>query len=425
MTFVSIVHEVKSRAGFLVGASACAAAFAPFYGPIAGVPASFLSLAFFPITLLSLIATGVQKPPRIVWLSVVPTIMIYVLAVWKASPEQFAFLADTAMWKYRYEDYQSAKLLMISVALIPQIAAVALVAFSKEPDQALTGALIALSVLALAAGGRILVEQGATLIRTDEMTASAALLSSGYSRVSYGALLTIGAVASLKFRWGWVLAGVFLFLAALMSRRADTLVLVICLVGLACYLMWRGHHREWRKPLSALVLGSMMFVGLHNDQNVSYFTSFVSDSSTRSQMVAESLAAMDSGKMSAPTAPQSVKKPTRNILTGSGLGSYKEVTGSQYDYPHNIVLEIAIELGIFPSILMVMIICAPLFLLTYRALQSRASLVPLLTGTCLAVISLISLKAGEFGFLGKIGFLSALTLLAIRSDSEMERKRPH
>jgi len=442
MTSVGIAREVKSRAGFILGASACAAAFAPFYGPIAGVPASFLSLAFFPITLLSLTATGIQKPPKIVWLSIAPAIIIYFLAVWRASPEQFAFLADTDMWKYRYEEYQSAKLLMISIALIPQIAAIVLVVFSKEPDQALTGALAALSVLALAAGGRILIEQGSSLIRTDEATASEALLSSGYSRVSYGALLTIGAIASLKFRSGWVLAGIFLFLAALMSRRADTLILVICLVGLALYLTWRGLPHDGAKSLGALALGSVLFIGLHNDQNVSYFGSFVSDSSSRSQMVAESLTAMDSGKsttspvvQSVETATynidhqqgardaevvQSVETATYNILTGSGLAAYKEVTGSEYDYPHNIVLEIAIELGIFPGLLMAVIICAPLLMLAYLALRSRVGLVPVLTGTCLAVIAFISLKAGELGFLGKISFLSTLTLLAIRVDADRD-----
>lgn len=426
MTVFSAAREAQTSAGYMVGAAACAAAFAPFYGPIAGVPASFLSLVFVPISFLSLIATGIQKPPRIVWLSIIPTIVIFALAAWQATPEQFVFLADTSMWKYRYDDYQAAKLLMVSVALIPQIAAIAFVVLAKDSDRALTGAIIALSVLALAAAANILIEQGAQLFRTDEATAAEALLSAGYSRVSYGALLTIGALASLRFKWGWILAGGLLFSVALISRRADTLVLVLSLVGLAIYLTWRGRPRDGFKPVGALLLGLVLFTGLHNDQNVAYFVSLVVDSDPRTQMISESLSAIDNGEYSSPTPNQAgahagptevvVENEVHNILLGAGLGTYKDVTGSEYFYPHNIILESYIELGILAAILMASISVVPLVLLGYLALRGQIGQTPLVIGACLAQLTAISLKAGELGFLGKLSFLSTLTLLAIWVD---------
>ncbi len=423
MAVFSAVREAQTSTGYLVGAAACAAAFAPFYGPIAGVPASFLSLVFVPISFLSLIASGIQTPPRIVWLSIVPTIVIFVLAASQATPEQFMFLADTSMWSHRYDDYQAAKLLMISVALIPQIAAIVFVVLTKDPSRALTGAIIALSALALAAAANILINQGAQLFRTDEATAAESLLSAGYSRVSYGALLTIGAIASLRFRWGWVLAGVLLFSVALISRRADTFVLVLCLGALAMYLTLRGRGRDGLKPIGALLLGSVLFIGLHNDQNVAYFVSLVVDSDPRTQMISESLSAIDSGEYSSPAPGQPsavaepaevvIEKEAHNILLGAGLGTYKDVTGSEYFYPHNIILESYIELGILAAILMASISVVPLALLGYLALRGQIGQTPLLIGACLAQLTAISLKAGELGFLGKLSFLSTLTLLAI------------
>lgn len=396
----------------MVGGFGAAAAFSGLYGPIAGMPASLLSLIFLPAAFFALLSAGPKIPLSPTWLAIAPSVVIYLLILDHASPNQFVFMFDPSQWHLRQDRYVDAKLLAISIAFIPQLAAIVMIACVPERERAIKGVFFTLAALAALAALRILIEQGSGLIRTDKIIASNTLLSSKYSLVSYGLLLTIGAVAPLVFKRGWILSGVLLFFAALICRRADVFSLMACLIAMSIYFGLKKDIRAGSKIFYSLILGVFLFSALHNEYNISYFSAIGRAIELRIGMTSESLAAL-SEEGDEPQAPivDSAARQSYSHFSGAGLGQYHNVAHSKFAYPHNFALEILIEIGIISFILCLILLFSPLLMggILISKRKSSDSLIFSISCFCIAII--FSFKAGEMSDLGRITFLSGIALL--------------
>jgi hypothetical protein len=421
-------NRVESFAAFSLGVFAGATAFGPLFGPIGGLPASFISLAMLPAALVALFISGsFLIPPRRVWMPITALSIIVALALARASTEQLVFFASPP-WSERRELYVEAKLLVAVITILPPAFAAVILAVSPNKKRTIDGVLCVMAALACAAAVRAIGPNLETLIRTDLLTAHQYYRAEhGYSAVSYGILLTVGAVGALRFKGGWVIAGLLLFSTALLNRRADTFALTAVLVGLFAAYSVRAQRPAGYTVLAAALIGGALFLALHNGHNEQHFSGLSRALDHRVEMINDALA-VPTDKKPTEGGPviytfQVVEQPPAalTLLAGSGLGRYQEITGSRFEYPHNLPLELFLELGLIAALAFGAAALLPLSVAGWRTIQGTVSTEALLCAACLALMVANTLKAGDLTSLGRVVFLSTLTLLAVASPEPSAR----
>lgn len=427
-TALTIMHRINV-APTMAGFFSAFASLAPLYGPLFGLPASSISFVFLPIALVCLTLSKREYPSIVFFVPVFSALIVVLACMYHATAAQWDFLLTKSVWNSRGDRYIDAKLLTALIFIIPQVMAAIVLVLSGNKQHTLHGVFAALAVIGAAAAVRTLVQQGDVLLRSDLLVSAKAMSNTpGYSLVNYGTLFVLGAVASLRFRHGWLLSGLLLFTTLLLSRRADAIMLVSTLVVLAGVAMLS--RQDWPRYLGSIAVGFSLFAMLHNGHNIQYFSNILRAVDHRVEMLQESAAAVTDPTVVVPMRPEQLFKnqpwtqsnktqlptiaaPDRSLFLGAGLGSYKEVTGSRFYYPHNIFVELFIELGLIPSILIALSTIIPMLLSGHQLIWKGFDLDVALAGSCLALIVGLSLKAGEMTNVGRLMFLSTLCLLPI------------
>lgn len=343
--------------------------------------------------------------------------LIYGFVVINASPEQWEFALDPSRWGQRHKLYFESKLLVTSILIVPAIVAALLIVISPDRRKTVTGALVALALLASAAGLRVLWEQGGELVATDLLTARNALLASpSYSIVSYGLLLAVGSLAAAYFRGGWVASGFLFFVVALLSRRAEAVAVAGAFIGLFAVfsIRDRGIGARGASCLGALVLGGVLVLLFHNEHNQRYFEWMGSGLNVRITMALQ--AAKSTG---AEQSQHNMEDDAqRDWIFGVGLGRYREATQTRFDYPHNLGLELAVEHGAFAMALYVALVGCPLVMIFVSAFRRQISDPELYCTAILLLVIIFCFKASDVSMLGISGFASTLTLLALSGSPQ-------
>lgn len=417
-----------------LGVFCAAGVFLPLFGNIGKIPSSALSLLFLPLALIALVAT---KPRMSHMLALAPLIasfgVIMAIAI-KATPEQWVFLFSPSEWTNRDSEYVAAKLLMAAISLLPAIAYSAMLLLADNKQRAIDGALAVSVLIAVIAAARVLLFDGRLLIGTDIETANQFFRANqGYSRVAYGMLFTVGGCAALRFRHGWVLCGFLLFVTALLSRRADTIALLTVLIGLTAVACIDRKRFSGTRYLGAIAVGALLFLALHNGHNIAYFAATRDAIDMRVEMASETAdaisvptpaphVAVTPKTVTPPPAPTPTPKAVTpvvskhpSIFSGAGLGSFQSVTGSQFEYPHNIWAETILELGVYAFAALALIVLTPLSLAAISLLRGTLTMQALCGIGCLLITMVIATKSGDITNIGRIAFLATLSCVALLS----------
>lgn len=418
--------------GFLSGAGAVL----PLLGRFSGISSSALALLILAITLLVLF-TGRKQT------ALEPAAVLLILAVsgftatvfLSASYQQLTFLLSPQLWPLRENSYIEAKLLSFSISFAVPFLFGIIIVNSPDTSQTVNSAITGIVVVASLAVVRVLSEDGARLLGTNYLVAHEFFNDPklDYSIVSYGFLFALGATGSLLFRNGWLSAGLFLFMAILLSRRAETFLIII---ALAVFYIWRyfatGHATNLRQLLLGLIVGFALALALHNGHNTSYFlqtwqgaqqrvdliSSVVNNSSTTQS--SDSMNTGSTAKTVNSVRPAGEKESSKRFWTGEGLGQFANLNPIQ-KYPHNIVLEAFFELGIASVAFLFFVAAYPYWVLGGQILQGKERKSALCAAAMFAIVFALTLKAGDITNFGRITFLSLLLVMA----SSIDKKGPN
>lgn len=420
-------------AAYATGALCGAGAIFGLLGEVAGVSASAIALAFLPAAIIALLCSAQwQPPPAPAAIPAAAALTTLVFVIFNASPSQWQFLFSPSQWSSRNEFYVESKLLMFAISFVPQAIFAATLLVVADRRRVVDGALFAFAFVATAAAVRVLGEHGATLLGTDHATARKFFLDEerAFSTVSYGALMLLGAVSAFRFKAGWVLAGFLLFMTALLSRRGDTISLLAVFLSISAisYLL----KREWKKYLGASIVAIFLFLPLHNGHNLHNFFHLAEAAQTRVDILLPGSPTPDvAGETTTPqpppqatpsplstatiplSAPDSSASSPLSQLVGRGLGSYERLSGTGFNYPHNIVVEATLELGLLAGISTALVFLAPLAWTAAAIGRRKISDPALYAAASLLLLFLLSMKAGDLTYLGRAFFVATLTMLAL------------
>lgn len=432
---------------FLLGAFCSFGAFIGLFGRVFDFSSGLLGVATVPASAIILFIAGRGSVTRwATWTPLIAAIAISLLAAAQASDSQWQFAWSLSEWAPRDASYYDSKLLMLGVTIVPQLALTAIAMLAADKDAMIDGVLLALAGIAAIATSRVLVDYGSTLLRTEFLVAREFYRETarGYSLVSYGTLMALGSIAALRFRLGWALSSVLLFMTALLSRRTETIALVGVIVTFAAIGGYKS--RGSARFIGVLALSAFLFIALHNGHNLHYFGSLTYSFQERIGILRSSNKETTPANISSPkqiklsaAAPAEVastdksqdfsaspskklstdRDATSNLfspLLGKGLGSFQNLTTSNLSYPHNVLVETFLELGPIASVFTAVLYLTPLLAFSASLFRGYMALRPMLLTGSLFLAMIISLKAGDITAIGRSMFISSLALVGFFSQ---------
>lgn len=431
---------------FLLGAFCSFGIFIGLFGRVFDFSSGLLGVATVPASAIILFIAGRGSVTRwATWTPLIAAIAISLLAAAQASDSQWQFALSLSEWALRDASYYDSKLLMLGVTIVPQLALTAIAMLAADKDAMIDGVLLALAGIAAIAASRVLVDYGSTLLRTEFLVAREFYRETarGYSLVSYGTLMALGSIAALRFRLGWALSSVLLFMTALLSRRTETIALVGVIVTFAAISGYKS--RGSARFIGVLALSAFLFIALHNGHNLHYFGSLTYSfqerigilRSSNKETTPANISSPKKMKLSAAASAEAASadksqdfsaSPNKNSSTdrdatsnlfspllGKGLGSFQNLTTSNLSYPHNILVETFLELGPIASVFTAVIYLTPLLAFSASLFRGYTALRPMLLTGSLFLAMIISLKAGDITAIGRSMFISSLTLVGFFS----------
>lgn len=400
---VSSLMITERNAALLVGALCSIVAFGPLLGPIFGAPSSALSLLALPMAAILACLAGIAPMPKKTLSVCALFLVVMALAVAHASPSQFAYLLDPP-WADRATRYVDSKLLMSGLGFFPAALAGLVLVSVRDRSAAMSGAMFGVAALATWAAVAAILPNAHLLIRTDLLTAHQFYKADHpFSVVSYGILIASGSIAALRFRFGWMWAGILLFSLALLNRRADTLFLLAALLTIFAALTVSRRRPHGIESLGAVLLGIALFAALHNGHNEQHFSGLITAVSHRVEMIHDAFWGNKSQASVLLNAPHQVARAMLPVA-GNGLGSYQGLTGSRFEYPHNILVEVLFELGPVALLAFMTALIIPTLPVLVSVLRRSAKPDQIVFLALLAIILAIALKAGDLSSMGRIAF---------------------
>lgn len=406
----------------------------PLFGPIGSVPSSFIAMpvAALAFTLFLWWRMWGTRPSWTARAVIGLGLLFTWFVVSAAQADQAAFLSNFALWRNHSVHYVESKLLMYFVSFAAPFVFATILSEAAHRQRTSTGAMAGATVVAAVAAIRVLVSDGDVLIRAPYMVARDFLvLNEAYSTVSYGLLFALGAVAALRFRYGWAFAGVLLFVAALLSRRTETLLIISAIIGFygIQFVQTRMTRHVLARMTAALAIGGLLFLIGHNDHNLQYF-SRISAGVEQRVALAETIMAepVAQGAPNNDSAGSTTKRtllasadlvPAADAASAPRLGGYAEI--GEQKYPHNLILEAYYELGWPAAVTVLLVLLIPLSsaaVVTWaRALSVNAAIMAGLAGVSFAV----SMKAGDITMFGRFFFFAVAASAVLTSNLRTER----
>lgn len=405
----------------------------PLFGGVFGLPSSGIAAIVAAVAVLlllpSIVATrqfGVILSPPLLAGAVFTCFVLL-----SAYESQWEFLVSPDLWRQNAIRYFDAKLFVFALSF--GTGALASILVLAAPDKAATieGVCLGVTVVSFMALFRLAFVYGHQLWATDIALARVFFVADkGLSTVSYGILMMMGAICSLRFRWGWVASAILLSWVVIIARRADTIIIVLAAVSFFGFLWVKGSGLSPLVRLFSFVTLATLIVAFGiNGFSSAYFSNVLRGAEHRIDLLAASAdeaffdreteyVAKSEGAVSK-SKPENLKDSEQDVSTSEGLGYLSTGVLGKFKYPHNIIVEINKEVGVGGLLAFVAILLLPLLIAVprFRSLQADAILALLLMGAMFG----ISLKAGDISNAGKILFFATLAYTAATSFTESKR----
>lgn len=415
----SLLNDASWKPGgimrsLLLGAAAGFSIALPLFGRIGNVPSSVIAAAVITLTGLVLLPSLFSTRRNGVndYLPVFAAVALIACVLLSAHERQWVFLASPGLWKQSAERYFDAKLFLFLLNSGIGVAASIVVLAVRDRGRTIDGVCLGIIAVSLAAAMRLMISHGRQLWATDLDTARAFFAGDrSFSIVNYGVLMMLGAICSIRWRYGWITAALFLACAILLARRVDSALIVLSAVGLYgwAFLTKRSFSPLLRLAGFAVVAALIASSGINELSSV-YFGRTFESLANRSTLLAASVGtAVDDLDYLGEAEPAQEFTGPRNIH--EGLGHLSTGALGKFYYPHNLPVEIYREIGpvgltAYAAIVLVPILMALIFL---KTLKQEA-----LVALCLLVAMFgITLKAGDITNAGKIMFFATIATIAI------------
>lgn len=380
------------------------------------------------------------------WIAAVLILALIALVLQAALPEQYDFLLDPRRWRDHAKHYVSAKLTVFMISVIPPLAASSMFALIRTRRQAVSGILLGIIAVSLVASA-VLVLNSEGLVRTKYSVAAdwyGGVGRAAFSTISMGFVLIFGSVAALAYLSGNSLrnllistfAGFCLLGTIMLDRRIDTIAFLLAVVVIIC--IWATIHEGWRraiKPLSAIFLIPILsWPIVTNEFNIEYWQTISTGLQYRAEAAANVLQFNEDRPLS--TDPKAVEtkhsyqvadagdqittvevasaaraekdSDLLKMLLGGGLGLYAAKVSDTMLYPHNILLEMYLELGVIAPIVFLSTLALLLFPLARKILNRTIEPEELVTAALSTVLFALSLKSGDISSVGNVLFFAII-----------------
>jgi len=334
------------------------------------------------------------------------SIVLAALIFYAAHDEQYIFLMSPNSWGRHQDLYFESKLLMFTINFAPAMLITISTVTTLDRSSTMKMICLGITTVSSAAAIRILLFHGSQLWGADyDKSVSFFYDGPGFSIVSYGILLVMGSVAALNFRFGWMIAAIFLMCAVLLARRVDSALIVLSVLTYYGWSFFSVKRAPAARSMIGFILLSAILISMSiNGHSITYFENIEEGVVQRSSIVF-------------PQENEAVDDHLSRLVdiwSPRGLGYLANGTlGGGHLYPHNLAIEVFYELGVVATIALAFIIFSPLCM----GLTNLKSLNPSQVLACalLIVVMGLSLKAGDISNIGRLLFSAAICEALLRS----------
>ncbi|MGB3445748.1 MAG: hypothetical protein WBA48_03520 [Xanthobacteraceae bacterium] len=377
-------------------------------------------------------------------------VLLYVaLVAMAAFPEQWDFLFHPRGWRDHADHYVTAKLTVFFIKTLPPIAFGVMFSVLQNRERAVKAMLLSMLATSMIAFV-VLVSASDNLIRAPYAVAADWYNGIGraeFSTISMGLILIIGAIVSLVLMsenrtrnlFISIFIGLCLLSTIMLDRRIDTALFVIAIVVILAERYFR--HPTLRKsliPTIAIILVPLtIWPFVTNDFNIEYwqtapsgfryrfdaFQNVVEYSTTPTYQSAGAtgeIAALQKAAEDSLTNTSEISK----LLRGGGLGLYAIRSDGGLLYPHNIVLETFLEIGVIAAAALLIAMAILLFPLARKLFNRTITPEEAVTAAVATVLFLISLKSGDASNIGNILLFAIVAGSIARARRESRVTQP-
>lgn len=412
---------------FAFGALATVSILLPFLGRIGGVPSLLPALLLSGIAAVLGIWIVAGAPRRNVsWVQMAPIGLASAFAAIvciSATPEQWQFLSNPALWIRRDQFYVESKLLAFVLYTTPGVFLSGCFLMMREKKPAIKGIYGVCVIFGVIASIRI-ISNFSTLSQYDYEIVREYIIVQGsrpYSLIAYSALMVIASASAIAVKRFWPLVAVFLFATFWVNKRAETLLIIGIVLAYYAYIIVRSKRERLAgamKPIIIIGLAAVAAAALHNEANSMYWAALMGRSvQERVDIAKVALSENPAPKstidrsqigLSTPAGAKQAegKRPTGAHLWGSGLASFSDAS-PEFHYPHNILLEAYFEQGVIGAVLLSGFMVTALSLSSWTAMRGYDPFGLGLTAIAVALLG-ISLKSGDITLFGRLAFFMIL-----------------